>query len=179
MADTIIMQAMAIPILTLWGLRKQRSRNTSFLSCMLIKPFFPFVSGLADQMDILQHRSPCKQFFNALRVRDESWRVAWASLGSIILKFTPLTSLTASRIFRPRIVRLGRDVVKKKKSKGNYYMIPYCLSNKCWRREGGSKRFYQLGTQIPFPCVAERKDDLLAPIFRAGGDLYGSPGVGA
>jgi len=48
---------------------------------MLIKPFFPFVSGLADQMDILQHRSPCKQFFDALRVRDESWRVAWASLG--------------------------------------------------------------------------------------------------
>ena len=31
-------------------------------------------------MDILQHRSPCKQFFDALRIRNESWRVAEASL---------------------------------------------------------------------------------------------------
>ena len=32
---------------------------------------------------------------------------------------------------RPRNVTLGKDIINKR-SKGNYYIIPGCLSNKCW-----------------------------------------------
>lgn len=76
------------------------------------------------------------------------------------------------------IFRALREEWDSVKNNRNYYMIPSCLSNKCWL--GGRLRgIHQLGAQISLPCVADGKDDLFAPVFRAAGDLYCGPGVGA